>query len=119
LQYVLSEVKQHRLSKAEALDLLRQFQGHALDEKQGEPSAPRLHPLLHHNTSDLSEQRFSSVYTGGEPFWLEDGTTGRKRMPEFVQLELAAAALALSSDAGTTPAIKLRSVAWGEPRDAA
>ncbi|WP_127530231.1 thioesterase domain-containing protein [Paenibacillus kobensis] len=115
LQYVLSEVKQHRLSKAEALDLLRQFQGHALDEKQGEPSAPRLHPLLHHNTSDLSEQRFSSVYTGGEPYWLEDGTTGRKRIPEFVQLELAAAALALSSDTGTTPAIKLRSVAWGEP----
>ena len=27
-----------------------------------------LHPLLHRNTSDLSEQRYSSMFTGEEFF---------------------------------------------------
>lgn len=41
LQYVLNEMKQHRLAKAEALDLLRQFHGNVLEELNGELSAAR------------------------------------------------------------------------------
>ncbi|MEI2399506.1 acyl carrier protein, partial [Paenibacillus phytohabitans] len=41
LQYVLNEMKQHRLAKAEALDLLRQFHGNVLEEPNGELSTAR------------------------------------------------------------------------------
>src|SRR5207247_1133506 len=52
-----------------------------------------LHPLLHRNTSDLNEQRFSSRLSGGEPY-LEDHRIGGKRIfPAACYLEMARAAV--------------------------
>src|SRR5205085_12510113 len=57
-----------------------------------------LHPLLHHNTSDLSEQRYSSVFTGDEFFLVEhhlrsDHGTAQKALPGVACLEMARAAI--------------------------
>jgi acyl transferase domain-containing protein/enoyl-CoA hydratase/carnithine racemase/acyl carrier protein/SAM-dependent methyltransferase len=57
-----------------------------------------LHPLLHANTSDLSEHRFSSTFTGDE-FFLTDhrvrtgGRTAQKIFPGVAYLEMARAAV--------------------------
>src|SRR5262249_24769765 len=57
-----------------------------------------LHPLLHSNTSDLSEQRYSSTFTGKE-FFLADhqvaanGHGKHKVMPGVACLEMARAAV--------------------------
>ncbi|RZK98795.1 MAG: type I polyketide synthase, partial [Rubrivivax sp.] len=49
----------------------------------------RLHPLLHRNTSDLSEQRFSSTFTGQEFFLRDHVIQGQRVLPGVVQLALA------------------------------
>jgi acyl transferase domain-containing protein len=49
----------------------------------------RLHPLIDRNSSDLSEQRYSTVLTG-EAFYLRDHVVrGQRVMPGVVQLEWA------------------------------
>ena len=60
-----------------------------------------LHPLLHSNTSDLSEQRYSSNFTGEEFFLadhrvrMESGTL-EKVLPGVACLEMARAAIELA-----------------------
>ena len=48
----------------------------------------RLHPLVHQNTSDLSEQRFSSVFTGQEFFLADHQIQGRRVLPAAAYLEM-------------------------------
>ena len=59
-----------------------------------------LHPLLHANTSDLSEQRFTSTFTGHEPFLADHVVAGVPTLPGAAHLEMAVAAItrALSHD---------------------
>ncbi len=52
-----------------------------------------LHPLLHCNTSDLSEQRFSSTFTGREFFLSDHVINGRRVFPGVAYLEMARAAV--------------------------
>jgi polyketide synthase PksN len=57
-----------------------------------------LHPLLHSNTSDLSEQRYSATFTGEEFFLADhqvrmDGRTVQKVLPGVAYLEMARAAI--------------------------
>ena len=56
-------------------------------------AARTLHPLLQVNTSDLSSQRFSSTFTGGEPFFADHVVAGRRTLPAAAFLEMAAAAI--------------------------
>jgi acyl transferase domain-containing protein/enoyl-CoA hydratase/carnithine racemase len=80
-----------------------------------------LHPLLHSNTSDLSEQRYSSTFTG-EEFFLADhrvktnAPEGEKALPEMAYLEMARAAMeqALPVRPESTM-LELRNVAWAQP----
>ncbi|MCZ8521615.1 thioesterase domain-containing protein [Paenibacillus caseinilyticus] len=136
LHYVLSEVKQGRLSKGDAMDLLRQFHGRGGMEEADvtpppvSPSAPRpaeesghlLHPLVHRNTSDFNEQRFTSVFTGEEPFWLKDARSGRLFMPEFLHLEMVRTAISFAAGARQAPGLGaaepqlfFTDVAWADP----
>src|SRR5205807_10461423 len=85
--------------------------GHSTDEMapEGSPrdyfhakvnadSATPLHPLLHTNTSTLSQQSYSSILTGAE-FFLKDhqlvtnGHAGKKVLPEAAYLEMARTAI--------------------------
>lgn len=52
-----------------------------------------LHPLLHRNTSDLTEQRFSSRFTGEEGFLADHVINGRSVLPAAACLEMVRAAV--------------------------
>ncbi len=113
LQYVFDEVKNKRLGKTEAVELIRQFQSHNVI-KQGN----YLHPLLQQNTSNLSEQRFSTIFTGREFFLMDHVIKGQKVLPGVAYLEMAqtALALALGDKAGEgRTGIRLNNVVWARP----
>ncbi|NQF13850.1 SDR family NAD(P)-dependent oxidoreductase [Brevibacillus sp. HB1.3] len=76
-----------------------------------------IHPLLQRNTSDFSEQRFSSTFTGQE-FFLTDHVVKKQRiLPGVAYLEMARAATELATASLTEePAkIELKNVVWTRP----
>ncbi len=117
IEYVVAELKSKRLSKSNAAALVRQFSRRAA----GTVAAMVTHPLLHRNTSDLSEQRFSSTFSGNE-FFLADhrvktnGHAGRKVLPGVAYLEMARAAIEEALPASPEPAaLELRNTVWAQP----
>src|SRR5262245_48189525 len=85
------------------------------------PTTAVLHPLLHSNTSDLSEQRYSATFTG-EEFFLTDhrirtaGPAAQKVLPGVAYLEMARAAIerALPVRPEST-VLELRNTVWPQP----
>ncbi|MFP5392868.1 MAG: SDR family NAD(P)-dependent oxidoreductase, partial [Gammaproteobacteria bacterium] len=73
-----------------------------------------LHPLVHENTSDLSEQRYSSTFTGAEFFLRDHVIQGTPVLPGVAALEMALHAVGRASGAGAT-ALSLCNVAWVQP----
>ena len=76
-----------------------------------------IHPLLHQNTSDLSEQRFTSTFTGREFFLADHTVQGQHLLPGVAYLEMARTAVqeaagALQED---KTIIKLKNVVWARP----
>jgi len=80
-------------------------------------SAGMCHPLLHENTSLLSEQRFTSTFTGGEFFLSDRLVKGQPTLPGMALLEMARAAVAHSLEGNGTGEIgmRLRNVLWADP----
>jgi polyketide synthase PksN len=121
LDEILTALQQRTIGPEEAETLLR-----ALDEQQGVPGAepaadvrPR-HPLLHENTSDLSEQRFTATFTGQEPFLADHVVKGDRVLPGVVYLEMARAAVAeaaalAGNDAAGHTGVVLENVVWSRP----
>jgi acyl transferase domain-containing protein len=72
-------------------------------------TAPRIHPLLHTNTSTLRQQSYSATFAGDESF-VENGVVAA---PLF--LEMARAAVERAADAPKGSLIELRNIVWGEP----
>ncbi len=75
-----------------------------------------IHPLLHENSSDLSEQRFSSTFTGKEFFLNDHKVNGEKVLPAVCYLEMARAAVEKASgeiNEGMT--IYLKNIVWAQP----
>ncbi|PWK14994.1 SDR family NAD(P)-dependent oxidoreductase [Tumebacillus permanentifrigoris] len=83
------------------------------------PSTTYLHPLLHRNTSDLYEQRFSTTLTGSEFFLADHQINGRKVLPGVAYLEMARAAITEAAIAHEEQPdqvrVKLKHVAWASP----
>jgi acyl transferase domain-containing protein/enoyl-CoA hydratase/carnithine racemase/acyl carrier protein/SAM-dependent methyltransferase len=80
-----------------------------------------LHPLVHVNTSDLNEQRYSSTFTGDE-FFLTDhqvalnGHGNQKILPGVAYLEMARAAIEQASPVRPGSGIlELHNVVWLTP----
>jgi polyketide synthase PksM len=80
-----------------------------------------LHPLVQHNTSDLSEQRYSSTFTG-EEFFLADhqvsveGQEGQKMLPSVAYLEMARAAIEQAVPVRPEAMVfELQHVVWAQP----
>ena len=73
-----------------------------------------LHPLLQRNTSDFSEVRFSSNFTGREFFLADHHMLGQHILPGVAHLEMARAAVA-SAHGGLTVGMRLRNVVWVRP----
>ena len=76
-----------------------------------------LHPLVHENTSNFDEQRFSSTFKGKEFFIADHIVHGQKVIPEVAYLEMAQAAVyrAGGSKANGQTKIRLKNVAWDLP----
>jgi len=94
IEYVVAELKSKRLSKTNAAELVRQFSRRS----SGLHASLIIHPLLHRNTSDLNEQRYSSTFTGEEFFLADhqmkaDAEPSRKVLPGVAYLEMARAAV--------------------------
>lgn len=66
ISYILSEVKNKKLSRAEAAELIGQLQARTVGGTAS--SVPLLHPLVQSNSSTLEGQRYSSTFTGEEFF---------------------------------------------------
>ncbi len=75
--------------------------------------APRLHPLVHQNSSTLHETRFSSVFSGEEFFLRDHVVQGRKVLPGVAHLEMARAAL--NRAVGQEGSYELRDIMWLRP----
>ena len=71
-----------------------------------------LHPLVHRNTSDFEEQRYTTTFTGTEFFLADHRVHGQRVLPAAASLEMARAAveLALGHDA-----FHLSDVVWARP----
>src|SRR6266481_1058761 len=117
IQYVVAELKSKRLSKIDAAALVRQFSLRSSSSS----AAAVIHPLLHSNTSDLSEQRYRSTFTGDEFFLADhqlrtDGGIVQKVLPAVAYLEMARAAIedALPARPEST-VLELRNIVWPQP----
>ncbi|MBN7135745.1 hypothetical protein A7A76_13535 [Lysobacter enzymogenes] len=88
---------------------------HWIDEAPAAPARAMLHPLLHANTSDLAEVRYSSLFHGDEFFLRDHRVRGGEEqsspvLPGVAYLEMARAALAQAGVGGQ--AWELRDVVW-------
>jgi amino acid adenylation domain-containing protein len=88
----------------------------ALSQIISSGSTPFIHPLLQQNTSDLSEQRFSSTFTGQEFFLADHVVKGQRLLPGVAYLEMARAAVekAVGVMEGHM-AIRLKNIVWTRP----
>ena len=77
----------------------------------------RLHPLVHRNTSDFEEQRFSSTFTGEEFFLSDHVVKGKKVLPGVAYLEMARAAVEEASGSAEQiqTSILFKNVVWARP----
>lgn len=76
-----------------------------------------IHPLLHRNTSDLTEQRFTTIFTGQEFFLSDHIIKGQCILPGVITLEMARAAFEYSSklSKNANNIIKIQDVIWINP----
>ena len=112
LQYILYEVKNKRLAKIDAIDLIRQFQTQVISEK-----SDLIHPLLHKNISDLSSQQFSSTFTGQEFFLADHVVQGKRVLPGVAYLEMAREAVKQAIgdlEEGKTQ-LTIKNIVWSRP----
>ncbi|NKB24233.1 MAG: hypothetical protein GKR87_07640 [Kiritimatiellae bacterium] len=65
------------------------IEGNADCEMRIAERGKELHPLVHENTSDFEEQRFSSTFTGDEFFFADHVIQGRRVLPGMAYLEMA------------------------------
>src|SRR6266540_3562961 len=116
IEYVVAELKSKRLSKTDAAALIRQF-----SRLSSVWVAAVIHPLLHRNTSDLREQRYSSTFTGEEFFLADhqvrvDGRADQKVLPGVAYLEMARAAIEHALPAWPEATIlELHNTVWAQP----
>ncbi|WP_341849651.1 type I polyketide synthase [Thermoflavimicrobium dichotomicum] len=78
---------------------------------------PAIHPLVHTNTSDLTEQRFTSTFTGQEFFLADHVVNGQRFLPGVAHLEMArvAVAQATGGEQDHPIGIKIKNMAWVRP----
>ncbi|MEC0959118.1 type I polyketide synthase, partial [Bacillus inaquosorum] len=88
-----------------------------VEEPKGQGITEAFHPLLHQNTSDFYEQRFSTRFTGEEPFLSDHVVGGQRMLPGSAYLEMARAAVsqAVGGWLGEGEGIRLQQVGWVRP----
>jgi polyketide synthase PksL len=117
IEYVVSELKSKRLSKQNALSILKQF----YSGSAGNRGPAQLHPLLHENTSDLGQQSYRTRLSG-EEFYLADHQvrfgSGKieKVLPAVAYLEMARAGIERARGGLVSgEVLELRETVWARP----
>ena len=118
VEYVVTELRNKRITKSEALAMIRRFSSHPEPVAAVRPAM--LHPLVHENVSDLGRQAFRSTFVGDEPFLSDHrvrmGDTLERVLPGVAYLEMARAAVAAAVPEGSrTPVLELRDCVWLQP----
>ncbi len=112
IEYVVSELKSKRLSKENALSLIKQYS----HQSTISTSTPVIHPLLHNNTSDFSQQCYTSTFNGEESFLKDHQVNGEKILPGVAYLEMARAAVERALPfRPESSALKLQKNVWAHP----
>ncbi len=77
----------------------------------------KLHPLVHRNTSNVSELKFSSLFTGEEFFLNDHQVKGEKVLPGVAYLEMAQEAIkqVVGKFSNDSQIIQLKNIAWIKP----
>ncbi|MED1663365.1 SDR family NAD(P)-dependent oxidoreductase [Brevibacillus laterosporus] len=93
--YWLNQIKQEK-----------EFQSHAV-----------IHPLLQQNTSQFSEQRYSSTFTGEEFFLKDHVVSGQRVLPGVAYVEMVRAAVeqAIGDFVQSSTQISFEDVLWAKP----
>ena len=88
-----------------------------VEEREGQGIREAIHPLLHRNTSDLYEQRFSTRFTGEEPFLSDHVVRGQRMLSGSAHLEMARAAVfqGVGEWPGERESLRLQQVSWMRP----
>ncbi len=81
-------------------------------EKQQTAGSPNLHPLVGTNTSTLSEQSFTTAFTGNEFFLADHVINSSKVLPGVAYIEMARAAASLSMN---EPVTRFKNILWSQP----
>src|ERR1700739_3684337 len=117
IEYVVGELKSKRLSATNAAALVRQVSFHSASVV----ASSVFHPLLHRNTSDLSEQRYTFTFTG-EEFFLKDHQVRLKNdrvqkvLPGVAYLEMVRAAVEQAwPGPPESRVLELRDTVWARP----
>ena len=95
-----------------------EVEGTEAQSHKGARKSNVLHPLVHENTSNFGEQRFTSTFTGDEFFLPDHVIEGKKVLPGVTYLEMARAAIeqAIGVQVGiNTPEIQLKNIVWAQP----
>ncbi|MCP4396442.1 MAG: SDR family NAD(P)-dependent oxidoreductase, partial [bacterium] len=78
-----------------------------------------LHPLLHHNSSDIKGLRFTSLFSGDELFLADHVVNGQRLLPGAAYLEMAREAVERSAgfckEERAQSGIRLRNIVWARP----
>ncbi|HZZ66643.1 MAG TPA: type I polyketide synthase, partial [Phenylobacterium sp.] len=84
---------------------------------RADPPAPaQLHPLLHANTSNLSEHSFASRFSGEEFFLRDHRIQDERVLPGVAYLEMARAAIEQAWSGDTACAgLRIENVVWMQP----
>ncbi|WP_106793599.1 SDR family NAD(P)-dependent oxidoreductase [Aquimarina sp. Aq78] len=81
-----------------------------------ESSTTTIHPLLHQNTSDLSQQSYTTVFNGEEFFLKDHLVDGHKILPAVAYLEMAQVAINQASPVhGEQFILELQNTVWLKP----
>lgn len=73
-----------------------------------------IHPLIHKNTSNLEGQRYSSKFTGNEPFLKEYAATGEKILSESAYLEMVRVSIDEFVPEKEERRIQLKEIIWSD-----
>ncbi|MCP5002452.1 MAG: amino acid adenylation domain-containing protein, partial [Planctomycetes bacterium] len=83
----------------------------------GRGSRGNLHPLVHENTSEFCEQRFSATFTGDEYFLTDHRVNGERVLPNVAYLEIVQEAIKRASGYvfKDNQNIQIENVVWAQP----
>lgn len=107
LRIILKNIKEGYISKFDGLKLIE-----AINFNNNYYT--KIHPLLHDNTSNLEEQKYTCIFNGNEFFLKDHVVAGNKVLPGVAYIEMARAALENSLGISAKTII-LENIVWARP----